>query len=135
MHPVIPPLQWGGFRAANYGALQILMIIQVISYLLTEVERALGVDEWEHEVMMREQSQSAERRSHSYPQVHGQSCRSDDFEGDRVVRTGRRLLSPAMIELVVKGESGNSDCQRGKVGVLRRELRQLKEEIENSMHI
>ncbi|KAL3256346.1 hypothetical protein ABHI18_007650 [Aspergillus niger] len=136
MHPVIPPLQWGGFRPANYGALQILMIIQVISYLLTEVERALGVDEWEHEMMARERSQSAERRSHSYPQVHGQSCRSDNFEGDRVVRTGRRLLSPAMIELVVKGEeSGNSDCQRGKVGVLRRELRQLKEEIENSMHI
>ncbi|CAK37209.1 hypothetical protein CBS115989_2543 [Aspergillus niger] len=136
MHPVIPPLQWGGFRPANYGALQILMIIQVISYLLTEVERALGIDEWEHEVMMREQSQAAERRSHSYPQVHGQSCRSDDFEGDRVVRTRRRLLSPAMIELVVKGEeSGNNDCQRGKIGALRRELRQLKEEIENSMHI
>ncbi|GKZ78022.1 hypothetical protein AnigIFM56816_001146 [Aspergillus niger] len=136
MHPVIPPLQWGGFRPANYGALQILMILQVISYLLTEVERALGVDEWEHEVMARERSQSAERRSHFYPQVHGQSCRSDDFEGVRVVRAGGRLLSPAMIELVAQGEeSGNNDCQRGKIGVLRRELRQLKEEIENSMHI
>ncbi|KAF7165323.1 hypothetical protein CNMCM5623_009528 [Aspergillus felis] len=46
MHPVIPPLQWGGFQPASYGALQIFMAIQVISYLLTEVGRALGVVEW-----------------------------------------------------------------------------------------
>ncbi|KAE8381826.1 hypothetical protein BDV26DRAFT_300767 [Aspergillus bertholletiae] len=81
MHPVIPPLQWGGFQPANYSALQILMAIQVISSLLTEMA----------------------------------------------------LLSPAMIELVAQGERPAN--RRGKVGLLRRKLRQLKKELEKSMHI
>ncbi|KAF7128259.1 hypothetical protein CNMCM5793_002801 [Aspergillus hiratsukae] len=104
MHPVIPPLQWGGFQPANYSALQILMAIQVMSYLLTQVERALDVDEWE-----------------------------DEVTGQRAgPATGRGLLSPAMIEIVVQGE-GPGD-RGGKVGLLRRELKRLKKELEMSMH-
>jgi hypothetical protein len=133
MHPVIPPLQWGGFQPANYGALQILMAIQVISYLLTEVERALGVDEWERDVT-RERSRSEERRSYFFVQMHGQSHRRDSVvgEGDRA-GAGSGLLSPAMIELVVQGEGPGN--RRGKVGLLRRKLRWLKKELEKSMHI
>ncbi|KAB8223180.1 hypothetical protein BDV33DRAFT_200731 [Aspergillus novoparasiticus] len=128
MHPVIPPLQWGGFQPANYSALQILMVIQVISYLLTEVERALGVDEWEREVMS-EPSRSEERRSHSFAQM-GQTRTRDSVVGDEA---GRGLLSSAMIELVVQGEGlGN---RRGRIGLLRRKLRRLKKDLENSMHI
>jgi hypothetical protein len=133
MHPVIPPLQWGGFQPANFGALQILMAVQVISYLLTEVERALGVDEWEREVT-RERSRSEERRSYFFAQMHGQSRRRDSVvgEGDRA-GAGRGLLSPAMIELVVQGEGPGN--RRGKVGLLRRKIRRLKKELEKSMHI
>ncbi|OJJ74516.1 hypothetical protein ASPBRDRAFT_452042 [Aspergillus brasiliensis CBS 101740] len=130
MHPVIPPLQWGGFQPANYGALQILMVIQVISYLLTEAERALGVDEWE-----RERFRSEERRSSLNPQMQGQSQRRDP-EGDRAgAAAGRGLLSAAMIELVVQGEESGNNGHKGKIGVLRRELRRLKKELEKSMHI
>ncbi|GKZ22573.1 hypothetical protein AbraIFM66951_006442 [Aspergillus brasiliensis] len=130
MHPVIPPLQWGGFQPANYGALQILMVIQVISYLLTEAELALGVDEWE-----RERSRSEERTSSFNPQMHGQSWRRDT-EGDRAgAGAGIRLLSSAMIELVVQGEESGNNGHKGKIGLLRRELRRLKKELEKSMHI
>lgn len=134
MHPVIPPLQWGGFQPANYGALQILMVIQVISYLFTQVEHVLGVDEWERE-LTRERSRSEERRSYRFAQIHGQSRRRDTVgDGDRVgVGNGMGLLSPAMIELVVQGEGEGS--RRGKVGLLRRKLRRLKKELEKSMHI
>jgi hypothetical protein len=104
MHPVIPPLQWGGFQPADYSALQILMAIQVISYLLTEVERALGVDEWEREVT-RERPGPA---------------------------TGSGLLSPAMIEIVVQGEGPEN--RGGKVALLRRELKRIKKELEKNMH-
>ncbi|GKZ30203.1 hypothetical protein AbraIFM66950_008249 [Aspergillus brasiliensis] len=128
MHPVIPPLQWGGFQPANYGALQILMVIQVISYLLTEVERALGVDEWE-----RERSRSEERTSSFNPQMHGQPRRRDP-EGDHA-GAGGGLLSSAMIELVVQGEESGNNGHKGKIGVLRRELRRLKKELEKRMHI
>ncbi|KAE8313115.1 hypothetical protein BDV41DRAFT_588433 [Aspergillus transmontanensis] len=128
MHPVIPPLQWGGFQPANYGALQILMVIQVISYLLTEVERALGVDEWEREVMS-EPSRSEERRSHSSAQM-GQARGRDSVAGDGA---GRGLLSSAMIELVVQGEGPGN--RRGRIGLLRRKLRRLKKDLEKSMHI
>lgn len=148
IHPVIPPLQWGAFQPANYGALQILMAIQVISYLLTEVERALGVDEWEREVT-RERSRSGERgrrSSHSgyhgpseergsylFTQMHAQSRRRDSVagEGERA-GAGRGLLSPAMIEIVVQEEGLGS--RRGKVGLLRRKLRRMKKELEKSMH-
>lgn len=134
MHPVIPPLQWGRFQPANYGALQILMVIQVISYLFTQVERVLGVDEWERE-LTRERSRSEERRSYRFAQIHGQSRRRDTVsDGDRVgVGNGMGLLSPAMIELVVQGEGEGS--RRGKVVLLRRKLRRLKKELEKSMHI
>ncbi|KAE8132766.1 hypothetical protein BDV38DRAFT_287479 [Aspergillus pseudotamarii] len=133
MHPVIPPLQWGGFQPTNYGALQILMAIQVISYLLTEVERALGVDEWEYE-LTRERPRSEESRSYLFTQMHGESRRRDSVvgEGDRA-GASRGLISPAMIELVVQGEGPGN--RRGKVGLLRRKLRQLKKELEKSMHI
>ncbi|KAE8341904.1 hypothetical protein BDV24DRAFT_163129 [Aspergillus arachidicola] len=125
MHPVIPPLQWDGFQPANYGALQILMVIQVISYLLTEVERVLGVDEWEREVMS-EPSRSEERRSCSFAQM-GQARRRDLVVGDGA---GSGLLSSAMIELVVQGEGPGN--RRGKVGLLRRKLRRLKKDLEKS---
>lgn len=145
MHPVIPPLQWGGFQPANYGALQILMAIQVISYLLTEVERVLGVDEWEREVT-RERSRSEERgRRSSYSGYHGLSeewgssfftpRHAQARPGDRAgagAGSGKGLLSPAMIEIVVQGEgTGN---RRGIVGLLRRKLKRLKKELEKSMH-
>ncbi|KAE8422820.1 hypothetical protein BDV36DRAFT_244653 [Aspergillus pseudocaelatus] len=133
MHPVIPPLQWGGFQPTNYGALQILMAIQVISYLLTEVERALGVDEWESE-MTCERSRSEERRSYLYTQMHRQPRRGDSVvrEWDRA-GASRGLISPAMIELVVQGAGPGN--RRGKVGLLRRKFRRLKKELEKSMHI
>ncbi|KAJ5272652.1 hypothetical protein N7478_007777 [Penicillium angulare] len=134
MHPVIPPLQWGGFQPANYGALQILMVIQVISYSFTQVERVLGVEEWERE-LTRERSRSEERRSYRFAQSHGQSRRRDTVgDGDRVgVGNGTGLLSPAMIALVFQEEGEGS--RRGKVGLLRRKLRRLKKDLEKSMHI
>lgn len=135
MHPVIPPLQWGGFQPANYGALQILMVIQVISYLLTEVERTLGVNEWERE-LSRGRSRCEERRSYLFAQMHGQSSRRDSVvgDGDRSgAGNGRGLLDSAMIELVVQGEGPGN--RRGRLGLLRRKLRRLKKELEKSMHI
>ncbi|GIJ85575.1 hypothetical protein Asppvi_004434 [Aspergillus pseudoviridinutans] len=138
MHPVIPPLQWGGFQPANYGALQILMAIQVISYLLAGVERALGVDEWEREVTQgRSQSEERVRSPSSYSggeeggfnssgQKHAPS-RPEKRAGAR-----RGLLSAAMIEIVVQGEGPRN--RRGKVGLLRRKLERVKKELEKSMH-
>jgi hypothetical protein len=131
MHPVIPPLQWGGFQPANYGALQILMAIQVISYLLTEMERALGVDEWEREVSEERGRPSScsggeEGGFYSAGQQHV-SSRPGNRAG-----VGSGLLNAAMIEIVAHGEGlGN---RRGKVGLLRRKLKKLKKELEKSLH-
>ncbi|GFF28045.1 transcription factor ACEII [Aspergillus udagawae] len=137
MHPVIPPLQWGGFQPANYGALQILMAIQVISYLLTEVERALGVDEWEREVM-RERIRSEERGRPSSCSGGEEGGFYSDGQKHASSRPGNRaavgsgLLSAAMIEIVAQGEGPRN--RRGKVGLLRRKLKKLKKELEKSMH-
>ncbi|GIK00439.1 hypothetical protein Aspvir_004464 [Aspergillus viridinutans] len=121
IHPVIPPLQWGGFRPANYGTLQILMAIQVKSYLLTEVERALGVDEWEREVTQ-ERSRSEERGRHSSCSggEKGRSYSSGPKHAPsrpaNRAGAGRGLLSAAMIEIVVQGEGPGN--RWGKVGQL-----------------
>ncbi|KAJ5787846.1 hypothetical protein N7457_002836 [Penicillium paradoxum] len=134
MHPAIPPLQWGAFQPANYGGLQILMATQVLTYLLKEVERAVGFYGWERE-MTRERSRSEEGETGRFASRHGDSRRRRRDSGVRDADHGgggQGLLSSAMIEIVVQADgSGN---WLGKVGVLRSKLRMLKEELEKSMH-
>ncbi|KAA8645741.1 hypothetical protein EYZ11_001253 [Aspergillus tanneri] len=140
MHPVIPPLQWGAFQPANYSALQMLIVTQVISFLLAEIERSLGVDEWEQYVGRRD-SWRGERTTggSSYTEYqssrHGGTRQWESADGDPETTSPRRgLVSPEMIDIVVQGNQGRMGGRSGKIAVLRRKVKRVKKELERSIY-
>ncbi|KAE8390845.1 hypothetical protein BDV23DRAFT_183165 [Aspergillus alliaceus] len=115
------------------------MAIQVGSFLLTEVERALGIYEWEQNIS-REHSLRGEwtmgtpYKEHRSPRHKRTRPRESGEKNGRTTPSSRGLLSPAMIKMKVYEIEGGTGGRRGKIGSLRKKMKRVKKELERSIH-
>ncbi|KAF1733615.1 hypothetical protein CRV24_005142 [Beauveria bassiana] len=132
INPVIPPLQFGGFQPTHNGALQTLVIVQIAIFLLDEIERTLGIDEWERYVTTPREI-NPDHSSQSRPAKRWCGFDSDDFPSQDLPpqtnpileRTG---LTWEMIEMVVREDDDSKPGGRlGKIGTLRKMVKNIKQ--------
>ncbi|KAK2603638.1 hypothetical protein QQS21_004219 [Conoideocrella luteorostrata] len=134
INPVIPPLQFGGFQPTHYGALQILVVVQITSFLLDEVERTLGIDEWERHVTTPPREANRDYSSQPRPTKRWYGFDSDDFSSQGFSTQPMPLLEKTvltweMIEMVVREDHDEAKPggRLGRIGTLRRMIKKIKQ--------
>ncbi|OBT75937.1 hypothetical protein VF21_05751 [Pseudogymnoascus sp. 05NY08] len=130
--PVLPAWPLGEFKTTHYGTLQILLFTQVCLYLLTQIERTLGIDEWER-AATRDKAKSHCRRQHnSHEPTQSRSSTASEshrrYQNEQFLASeaeSTSLLSWKVIEMVIM-EENDEGGKLGKLGSLRKTVKRVK---------